>query len=153
MKMKLCPFCGGIPEYFNGWLGDKKENGREPSMCCEDCGIWFAKGVYGFGISDKYAKEDTIKAWNRRISESEDDSTYTTCVCGHRQVDHNGDWGNLGCNFAFCGCKVFTPQKCYDSSGCPQHTVTFESKGKCIHCGKQVSSDSTGGRRDNRFEG
>jgi len=74
-EMKDCPFCGGTPEYYGGWSRARREDaqkkgekvsGREPSICCEECGIGFSAGWFGYGISDKSAKKSTIEAWNRR---------------------------------------------------------------------------------------
>jgi hypothetical protein len=80
-ELKNCPFCGGKVKYYNGWAwGDRErawekaqqegENaiGRDPSICCEDCGIGFTTGWFGHGISDESAKNTTVEAWNRRVN-------------------------------------------------------------------------------------
>ena len=74
MKLKPCPFCGGRCKYYSGWGGGSRKkakikDGRDPSICCEKCGIGFSTGWYGHGISDKHAEEETRKAWNLRYKE------------------------------------------------------------------------------------
>lgn len=51
MKLKRCPFCGGVPilEYCTG---------DELDIRCDTCGITFEEGFRN--------REDAIEAWNRR---------------------------------------------------------------------------------------
>jgi len=72
MELLPCPFCGCKEvEYYNGWKkGSRKcddSYGRNPSICCDECGIGFSVGYFGYGISDKKAKKDTYEAWNKRV--------------------------------------------------------------------------------------
>jgi len=70
-KLKPCPHCG-CPRvgYFNGWkFGTRKKDKskwRDPTVTCQGCGCGFHVGTFGRGISDKEAKEITIRNWNRR---------------------------------------------------------------------------------------
>ena len=59
MRLKPCPFCGGVAFITTGssiaLLWEQKV------MCCE-CGLNIVRG----GISPSHAKEKVIEAWNRR---------------------------------------------------------------------------------------
>lgn len=78
-KLKNCPFCGSTRvEYDSGWpfgclenaaangIAEEKLLKRTPVICCDDCGISFNLGSYGFSISDYRTKELLFNAWNQR---------------------------------------------------------------------------------------
>jgi Lar family restriction alleviation protein len=56
MELRECPFCGGKPEF--------EELGACRGIFCVKCQKCWAKSIFG----PIEQKEETIEAWNRRVS-------------------------------------------------------------------------------------
>lgn len=70
-ELKPCPFCGGKPrirdtgkDKLSYWVVDKM---RIVMVECRKC--WAMGGIFPTKNGVKKAKEDAIKAWNRRAND------------------------------------------------------------------------------------